>query len=32
MFLQSGAKLHAGEKIVASSINEMAGVCINVDV
>lgn len=26
MFLQSGAKLHAGEKITASSINEMAGV------
>ncbi|KAI9288864.1 P-loop containing nucleoside triphosphate hydrolase protein [Umbelopsis sp. AD052] len=26
MFLQSGAKLHAGEKIVASSINEMAGI------
>jgi hypothetical protein len=32
MFLQSGAKLHAGEKIVASSINEMAGVCISDDV
>ncbi|CAO3673371.1 unnamed protein product [Umbelopsis vinacea] len=26
MFLQSGAKLHAGEKITASSINEMAGI------
>ncbi|CAM0142000.1 unnamed protein product [Umbelopsis sp. WA50703] len=26
MFLQSGAKLHAGEKISASSINEMAGI------